>query len=105
MRFIRWLYTKVRWMLSIRSAPNRMGSDGMSIFVHGLRADLGSGEQRVPFLSRVVQIAIAPMAKGNRRTNDRDRGGIDFRALLMVNRSEGMRGAGFEPANPYGTGS
>ena len=77
----------------------------MSIFVHGLRADLGSGEQRVPFLSREVQIAIAPMAKGNRRTNDRDRGGIDFRALLMVNRSEGMRGAGFEPANPYGTGS
>ncbi len=77
----------------------------MSIFVHGLRADLGSGEQRFPFLSRVVQIAIAPMAEGNRRRNDRDLGGIDLPALFMVNRSERMRGAGFEPANPYGTGS
>ncbi len=56
----------------------------MSIFVHGLTADLGSGEQRFPFLSRVVQIAIAPMAEGNRGTHDRDRGGIDLRALLMV---------------------
>ena len=69
---------------SIREASNRMGSDGMSIFVHGLRANLGSGEQRLPFLSRVVQIAIASMAEGNRGTNDRDRGGIDLRALLMV---------------------
>ena len=40
-------------------------------------ADLGSGEQRFPFLGRVVQIAIAPMADRKRRTNDRDRGGID----------------------------
>ena len=69
------------------------------------RADLGLGEQRSPFLGRVAHIAIAPMAQGKRRTNDRDRGGIDLRALLMVNRSERMRGAGFEPANPYGTGS
>ena len=84
MRFTRWLDTKVRWMRRFGSASNRMGSDGMSIFVHGLRADLGSGEQRFPFPSRVVQIAIAPMAEGNRGTNDRDRGGIDLRALLMV---------------------
>ena len=68
-------------------------------------ADLGSGEQRFPFLGRVVQIVIAPMADRKRPTSDRDRGGIDLRALLMVNRSEWMRGAGFEPANPYGTGS
>jgi len=74
MRSIRWLYTKVRWMLSIRGvASNRKSSDGMSIFVHGLTADLRSVEKRYPILNRVVQIAIAPVAEGRRRTNDRDR--------------------------------
>ncbi len=54
-------------------ASNRKSSDGMSIFVHGLTADLRSVEKRYPILNRVVQIAIAPVAEGRRRTNDRDR--------------------------------
>src|SRR5439155_13063562 len=84
-------------------ASNRKSSDGMSIFVHGLTADLRSVEKRYPILNRVVQIAIAPVAEGRRRTNDRDRC-RNYLRFFCYQRSERMRGAGFEPANPYGTG-